>query len=99
MRRQYPEVVAAWERDEFSATQRHQARKRLDPFWDIGHPLNLKRAPFTRLFREYDTIHYKTRTLPGHMQAQELYFIGRRKTASDGGPNDGQDGGGVGWYI
>jgi len=68
----------AWEEEIAQAGGIERLTKNL-PFWDVGHPLNLMRSPFSHLFRQYDVVHQRYGTFAGHKNSQEFYFIGKKK--------------------
>ena len=53
------------------------AKKNGDPFWDVGHPLNLLQAPFLRLFEQYSVLW--EREGGGGRGARVFHYIGRKK--------------------
>ena len=68
------------------------AKKNGDPFWDVGHPLNLLQAPFLRLFEQYSVLWEKEGG--GGRGARVFHYIGRKK--EEGGvrrSSDGRSGG------
>ena len=50
------------------------------PFWDVGHPINIKRAVVDSLLHQYTPLFERTFSLEGDYPNDEgVYFIGRRK--------------------
>lgn len=62
------------------------------PFWDVGHPLQPKRALYTLLARYFDVIHWRNNLYPDEQSPDEVYFIGRKRVAED----DRSD---LAWYV
>ena len=58
---------------------RDVAAKRGEPFWDVGHPLQPKRALFTLLARHFDVVHWRNNLFPEEQSPDEVYFIGRKR--------------------
>ncbi|CAH0367113.1 unnamed protein product [Pelagomonas calceolata] len=49
------------------------------PFWDVGHPLQPKRAIYTRLARFFDVLHWRSNLWPNEEHPDEMYFVGRKR--------------------
>ena len=62
---------------------RDVSKRRGEPFWDVGHPLQPKRAIFTVLARHFDVIHWRNNLFPEEQSPDEVYFIGRKRRSDD----------------
>ena len=52
-------------------------------FWDVGHPVQPKRAVFTALARRFDVVHWRTNLMPAEDHPDEVYFIGRKRSGEE----------------